>query len=88
MTTSATLGDEVCRPISNFFSLGYMDEEINATHIVLVPKKAQPLSVTDFRPISLCNVIYKIFSKVLANCLKEVVPLSFQQIKVPLSQGI
>lgn len=43
--------------------------------MVLVPKKAQPLSVTDFRLTNLCNVIYKITSKVLANRLKEVLPL-------------
>jgi len=70
----AHIGDEVCRAITNFFTLGYMDKEINATHIVLVPKKAQPLSVTDFILINLFNVIYKITSKVLANRLKEVLP--------------
>lgn len=70
----ATIGDEVCHAISNFLNSGIMDKDINATHIVLVPKKTKPQSVTDFRPISLCNVIYKITYKVLANRLKEVLP--------------
>lgn len=48
--------------------------DLNNTTVVLIPKCDSPKSVRDLRPISLCNVIYKIISKVLCNRLRRVLP--------------
>ena len=47
--------------------------ELNYTHIVLIPKVKSPEKMSDFRLINLCNVMYKIISKMLANRLKLIV---------------
>ncbi|KAG8474103.1 hypothetical protein CXB51_033612 [Gossypium anomalum] len=47
---------------------------INETIIVLVPKISEPSDMTNFRPISLCRVFYKIIAKTLANRLKGILP--------------
>jgi hypothetical protein len=65
---------EVNSAALHFFNTGVLDKSINATNIALVPKVSSPECVTEFRPISLCNVLYKLISKVLANRLKEVLP--------------
>ena len=68
------MGDTIVLAVLDFLKNGNMLPEINHTNIVLIPKIRNPMKMSDFRPISLCNVIYKIISKVLANRLKQVLP--------------
>lgn len=50
-------------------------ESINETMLVLIPKSKNPKQVVDLRSISLCNVCYKIISKVLVNRMKRILHL-------------
>ena len=52
-----------CAAFASFFSLGSFDSSVNKTHIALIPKIQNPTKVTEFRPISLCNVLYKIMQR-------------------------
>jgi hypothetical protein len=59
----------VTRAVLSFLNGGEMAEEVNNIVLVLIPKVKNLQELTNFRPISLCNVIYKICSKVIANRL-------------------
>jgi len=66
------VGDNVVTAVLDYLNSGIMSPSINHTNIVLIPKAKTPEKMSDFWPISLCNVIYKIISKVLANRLKQI----------------
>lgn len=60
----------VCQAFSNPLVLG----DVNQTLLTLILKVVDPTGAVDFRPIALCNVIYKIVTKVLANRIKAFLP--------------
>jgi len=67
-------GDEVTEVVLHVLRGEDDPSLINCTCIVLIPKVESPEELGQFRPISLCNVIYKIASKVMANRMKSVLP--------------
>ncbi|CAM8985571.1 unnamed protein product [Rhodiola kirilowii] len=72
--------EDVTKEVLRFLNDGVMDQSWNETVIILVPKKKGACRVGEYRPISLCNVIMKIVTKVLANrlqyCLPEIISQS------------
>eukprot|EP00253_Pinus_taeda_P002811 PITA_02811 len=60
------LGSEITEVIEESRQKGTVYRPFNSTFIALIPKKDDPESFEDFRPISLCNCIYKIIAKVIA----------------------
>ena len=57
------------------------------THICLIPKVKSPQKVTEFRPISLCNVVYRLISKILANRLKRVLDVVIDELQSAFVPG-
>ena len=70
----STMQYDVTSAILSWLNSGILPQPINHTFITLVPKIANLELVPKFCPISLCNVLYKIYSKVLANRLKKFLP--------------
>ena len=68
------LGEDLWRAIEASRNGGSLLAEINFSFFTLIPKKDGSEHPRDFRPIALCNTIYKIFSKVIANRLKVLMP--------------
>ena len=81
------VGNDVICMVLNVLNSNMSMVEINKTNITLVPKIKTPIKMIDFRAISLCNVVYKLVSKVLANHLKISFHRLYQKIKVRFSLG-
>lgn len=64
------VGSDVVAMIQHFFISGSLLPELNQTNLVLIPKHEHPILPSEFRPISLCNIFYKLIAKLLADCLK------------------
>ena len=65
---------DVTSSVLSWLNSGTLSHPINHTFITLIPKTKNLEHVQEYHPISLCNVLYKIFSKVLANRLKKILP--------------
>lgn len=57
---------------------------VNNTNLVLIPKKKDPGEVANYRPISLCNVVYKLVTKTTTNQMRWFFPTLYLISKVHL----
>lgn len=67
-----TVGSSVYTLVQGIFNGQQIPSEINKTLIVLIPKVEHSDSLQLYRPISLCPVIYKAITKIVANGLKGI----------------
>lgn len=68
----SVVGESMVNQVNNFMQTGRLPSGINDTFVALVPKISNPERANQFRPISLCNVCYKIITKAMTTRIKEV----------------
>lgn len=68
------VGQSVTNFVLNFFETGQLPSKANDALLVLIPKVDKPEKMAQFRPISLCNVLFKIITKSMVMRLKRVMP--------------
>ena len=63
--------DDIMTEVCAFFEIGQLDHQLCHNNICLIPKVYPPNGMKVFRPIALCNMSYKIITKVIVNRLKK-----------------
>ncbi|CAN1244433.1 Transposon TX1 uncharacterized 149 kDa protein [Linum perenne] len=80
-------GDEIVDQCIRWIDSGELPSEVHNTDIVLIPKLDAPVTMKDLRPISLCNVLYRIVSKALANRLRRCIERLVEHEQYAFIQG-
>lgn len=81
------VGCDLVDAVDEFFRTGRLLKQWNHVFIALVPKYSHANTVTDYRPISCCNVFNKIISKILANRIRPVIGVITDPAQTAFIQG-
>jgi len=76
------INTEVWELVEESRSMHWILPSLNATFLSLILKGDEPNMPDKYKPIALCNVIYKLISKILANRLKPLLPLLISPEKI------
>lgn len=87
ITSWGLVGPSLIADVVDFFKTGKLLKQVNATILALIPKTDDADKLGSFRPISCCNSIYKVISRILANRLKLFIGLAVQRNQVAFIKG-
>ncbi|XP_074336179.1 uncharacterized protein LOC141673345 [Apium graveolens] len=76
LVTWSITGELFCKAVKDFFKYGFIHQGPNSTFTALIPKTASQSIMQDFRPISLCTVLYK--------CISKTIPLRVKSLLVSI----
>ncbi|KAL0313709.1 UNVERIFIED_CONTAM: hypothetical protein Scaly_2907800, partial [Sesamum calycinum] len=74
-TAWPVVGQAISEAICEFFRTGQLLKQVNTTLLALIPKVNLPSYVSDYRPISCCNVLYKAITKVIVKRMQPILHL-------------
>lgn len=75
------IGNDITLACLNILSTNSIPRVLNDTLVVLIPKKRNPGKINDLMPISLCNIMMKIITKMLANRMKKVLSSAISEMQ-------
>ena len=81
------VGDSVKNKVKKIFANQKVPDVLNQTLIVLIPKQLGPETVSQYRPISLCNTVYKIVTKILVHRLRPLLPKLISPMQAAFLEG-
>ncbi|KAH7845388.1 hypothetical protein Vadar_001417 [Vaccinium darrowii] len=81
------VGHDVISAIKNFFRSGKLLRKVNSTSVALVPKVPNPSKISDFRPISCCNTLYKCIAKILSKRIRVALPYLIDSVQSSFVKG-
>ncbi|GJY70863.1 putative RNA-directed DNA polymerase [Tanacetum coccineum] len=79
--------DDIIAYVKEFENTAYIPRGCNSSFITLIPKIDDPLTIGEFRPISLIGCQYKIIAKILANRLSLVIPSVIGEVQMAYIKG-
>jgi len=81
------VGDELLEAVEDSMNRGEVVRALNSNFLSLIPKVNKPSSFDDFRPISLCNMCYKLIEKIIANRIKPILSRSLSEEQLGFLKG-
>jgi hypothetical protein len=81
------VGDDLLDLVEDSRIRGKIQKSLNLTFLALIPKENSPRTIGDYRPIALCNLCYKLISKVIANRIKPIISRDFSSEQLGFLKG-
>jgi hypothetical protein len=81
------VGEDLLEMVEESRIKGFILGALNSTFITLIPKVKKPHLFGDYRPISLCNLCYKIISKIIVDQIKLILSISLSEEQMGFLQG-